>query len=494
MKTPSKSWEEKLSEKMAAYESPVPAGLFNTVIKKREQRKWLANLRKRSRSLWLLLLLLIPFTCHYLNNGTVPVGKNNVGQKEITSENKHSVLLPEAPPLSSDVISLKQSTFSSSEKKINQNNEDAFNKKNVDEKRKSTKNPLVVNSSEESAISGTFYNTSKISQKEKSAGATQQDDSMLPVISTVSQPFQLVESSNKNFNANQSNFETEFIASLPLNAQNLFYENNRTASKIFSEKSSNELIDSTAAIEISQTSWNLHWSLEALFAPDLSFQQLTDQPNDSLTLIDWNKQMEKSFTTGVRFSLNFDVGLFMKSGLLYSTEQSSFTLQKNWEVAVITDSTYFYTIWSPFKDPVQVFFSDTVISSTDSLASYASSITYSYWNIPLLIGYTFELQKFQISAQSGVILNASFAQKGSSINPETLEPVTLPESGTSFFRNRAALSYYAGIESEYRFNEHIGIFAEPYFQIQLKPITGDAAPVEQQLHKFGLNTGIKFSF
>jgi hypothetical protein len=192
--------------------------------------------------------------------------------------------------------------------------------------------------------------------------------------------------------------------------------------------------------------------------------------------------------------LNFDGGMFLKSGITYSKEQSSFTMQKAWKVPVILDSSYYYTIWSPFEDPQYVFFSDTIITSRDSMATYASSITYSYWNIPLLLGYAWKLNKFEIGIQSGVVINAKFTKQGSSIDPQTLEPVTMPENSASFFRNRASLSLYAGVINEYRFNKHIGIFAEPYFQWQLKPITTEAAPVEQRLHQFGLNTGIKYSF
>ncbi|HUM45715.1 MAG TPA: hypothetical protein PLD84_02230 [Chitinophagales bacterium] len=489
MKIPSKSWDEKLREKISDYESTVPDDLFKTVIKKREQRKWIAALRKRSRSLWLLLLLLIPFTCHYVKNSPAPVIEILTTESKTVPEKNQSAVSPVESNRSVNNVSPVQSGPYATTKKIDSSSTTQDNQNISPTKSK-------ARFSDESIGSGNFHNTSKISKDEKSPATSEEYYLFTASVDAVSKA---EDNTSVIPDSQPGNTEIVSIPVLPLNNQKLYYEKNTPVQmtstfKIDISQKVDGTNDSAAEIEISPTSWDLHWSAEAFFSPDLSFQQLTDHSNDSLTLTDWNRRMEKSFTTGLRFSLNFDGGFFLKSGLTYSKEQASFTLQKTWAVPVILDSTYYYTVWHPFEDPQYVFYSDTTITSRDSVASYASSITYSFLNIPLLVGYTFDFNKFHIGVQSGVIFNAQFSKQGSSIDPQTLEPVSLPENNTSFFRNRASMSFYAGIENEYRFNEHIGIFAEPYFQMQPKPVTTDAAPVEQRLHKFGLNTGIKFSF
>ena len=82
MKTTFKNWDEKLRERLGELESPVSDNLFNAAMKKREQRKWMVALRKKSRGLWLLLLLLVPFTCTYLRNNTTPAIENSVNNRE----------------------------------------------------------------------------------------------------------------------------------------------------------------------------------------------------------------------------------------------------------------------------------------------------------------------------------------------------------------------------------------------------------------------------
>ncbi|MEO6168261.1 MAG: hypothetical protein ABIO46_14880 [Chitinophagales bacterium] len=496
MKIPSKSWDEKLREKMGDYESPVPDDLFKTVIKKREQRKWIAALRKRSRSLWLLLLLLIPLTCHYVKNSPVPVIEKITGERKTTPEKNQSARSPVESNRSVNNVSPGQSGPYATSKKNDSSSTGEKNEVHAQDNQKFSPRKSKARFSDESIGTDNFDNISKISKEEKLPATSDEYFLFTASVDAVSQ----AENSTPVLPDSQpGNTEKISIPALPLNNQKLDDEKNSpvimtSTFKIDISQKVDGTDDSAAVIEISPTSWGLHWSAEAFFSPDLSFQHLTDHSNDSLTLTHWNKRMEKSFTTGLRFSLDFDGGFFLKSGLTYSKEQASFTLQKTWVVLVILDSTYYYTIWHPFEDPQYVFYSDTTITSRDSVASYASSITYSFLNIPLLVGYTFDFNKFHIGVQSGVIFNAQFSKQGSSIDPQTLEPVTLPENNTSFFRNRGSLSIYAGIENEYRFNEHIGLFAEPFFQMQLKPITSDAAPIEQRLHKFGLNTGIKFSF
>lgn len=496
MKIPSKSWDEKLREKIGELESPVPDDLFKTVIKKREQRKWISALRKKSRSLWLLLLLLIPFTCHYLKNSPPSIVENISGKSKSAPEKKQSAVSPAESNGPVNSVSRGQSDRYSGSKKTDSNSTGEKNEMHNPDNQNYSTGKSKASVSDKSVAAGSFNNTSRISKKEKSSGNSEDYLLFTASVNPVSQP----EDPDHVAPGSQSgSTEKISIPLLPLNNQRLDYEKNSqiimtSPFKIDISQKVDGTNDSAAVIEISPTSWDLHWSAEAFFSPDLSFQQLTDRSNDSLILTDWNKRMEKSYTTGLRFSLDFEGGFFLKSGLTYSKEQASFTLQKTWAVPVILDSTYYYTIWHPFEDPQYVFYSDTTITSRDSVASYASSITYSFLNIPLLIGYTFDFNKFHIGVQSGVIFNAQFTRQGSTIDPQTLQPVSLPESNASFFRDRASLGIYAGVENEYRFNEYLGIFAEPYFQMQLKPVTTDAAPVEQRLHKFGLNTGIKFSF
>jgi hypothetical protein len=495
MKTPFKNWDEKLRERLGELESPVSDDLFNAAMKKREQRKWLVALRKKSRGLWLLLLLLVPFTCTYLKNNTTPAIENAVNNREqITTDTKLSYPTgsnsntTNNQPATAGNIESAQRLNNAEKNKVRKKESN----KQPSEKATASKKQVTPDISNEINYSGSFKNTSNNSNEIPATFATPAEpQTMLNVQVSNSGGI-----TNLKTQAAGQNAEIFSISSLPVKSNYLFKENYATSLKKSTRitPSSNNVIDSTAAIEISPTSWGLHGSVEGFFSPDLAFQQLTDIAGDSLTLTNWNKRMEKSFTAGLRFALNFDGGMFLKSGITYSKEQSSFTMQKAWKVPVILDSSYYYTIWSPFEDPQYVFFSDTIITSRDSMATYASSITYSYWNIPLLLGYAWKLNKFEIGIQSGVVINAKFTKQGSSIDPQTLEPVTMPENSASFFRNRASLSLYAGVINEYRFNKHIGIFAEPYFQWQLKPITTEAAPVEQRLHQFGLNTGIKYSF
>jgi hypothetical protein len=308
MKTPFKNWDEKLRERLGELESPVSDDLFNAAMKKREQRKWLVALRKKSRGLWLLLLLLllVPFTCTYLKNNTTPAIENAVNNREqITTDTKLSYPTgsnsntTNNQPATAGNIESAQRLNNAEKNKVRKKESN----KQPSEKATASKKQVTPDISNEINYSGSFKNTSNNSNEIPATFATPAEpQTMLNVQVSNSGGI-----TNLKTQAAGQNAEIFSISSLPVKSNYLFKENYATSLKKSTRitPSSNNVIDSTAAIEISPTSWGLHGSVEGFFSPDLAFQQLTDIAGDSLTLTNWNKRMEKSFTDRLALCIEF---------------------------------------------------------------------------------------------------------------------------------------------------------------------------------------------
>ena len=136
-------------------------------------------------------------------------------------------------------------------------------------------------------------------------------------------------------------------------------------------------------------------------------------------------------------------------------------------------------------------FQYSVINERITLPDRTSRNRYSGLDIPLLAGYRLYKNKFEIDANTGVVLNISSAYKGyiSSVNNE---PLNVHKENV--YRNNTSLGYYGSIQFLYHPANRVSLFAEPYLKYQPHNIASSFQPFEERVQKAGVLLGARYRF
>ncbi len=195
-----------------------------------------------------------------------------------------------------------------------------------------------------------------------------------------------------------------------------------------------------------------------------------------------------SFNTGFRLTQKLNDHFFIKSGLQYTQVNQKFT----------------YNTPNVYRDvPVSVQrFISTDAGAVNSFVSVsmARMIGYSVVNVnnhysslelPLLLGYETNGDKFNASVSAGVIFNLHSWYKGS-----ILDTFYQASSIKDFnpYKNNMGMSLYFGVGLSRKLSQRASIFAEPYLQYRLGNMAKSTAPFTQKINVGGLSLGVKYKF
>jgi hypothetical protein len=182
-------------------------------------------------------------------------------------------------------------------------------------------------------------------------------------------------------------------------------------------------------------------------------------------------------------------------------QYQNITTQIGVGLQIVSDN-YGYT--TRFTDTY--FESDTFAYQDDSIGHYTYFIyqrrvdstvvfkadkgaTYYYFQIPLYVGYNFDLKKFSIEPKVGVNLEYLFRSTGSILHVDSSAYSELKNE--NYISNRPNISLVGAVHASYKFNNSTSIFVEPYFSYQFRSIYNSQLWYEQRYKLLGIRAGIR---
>lgn len=117
---------------------------------------------------------------------------------------------------------------------------------------------------------------------------------------------------------------------------------------------------------------------------------------------------------------------------------------------------------------------------------------YKFLNAPLLISYNTNWSKsLSFSVNTGIVINVSSKYKGA-IPSVSSQPMDIGNDNV-YYTNTGIGLYFSGDFSK-SINKKMELFAEPFFQFNLKNMTNSFQPFEQYMDLTGMNLGLRFNF
>ena len=118
---------------------------------------------------------------------------------------------------------------------------------------------------------------------------------------------------------------------------------------------------------------------------------------------------------------------------------------------------------------------------------------YRLFEIPLLVGYQKDFDKWSWGLQTGIVSNISLKTIGIIFSPNN-EFAYLETEQSDYFHSNIGMSYYFGGEGKYLFSEKIALTFSPHYRLFTKSFTNNKNGVSQKYSLTGLNLGVDFRF
>jgi len=116
---------------------------------------------------------------------------------------------------------------------------------------------------------------------------------------------------------------------------------------------------------------------------------------------------------------------------------------------------------------------------------------YYFIDIPISLGYAFDIKRVKIELSSGLSYNLAFMKKGQIIGVDEY-PVDIAKE-KDLFRSNSILNLISSLKVVYPIKNHL-FYLEPNIKYNLKSVTVDENPLEQKYFNYGLKLGTRFSF
>lgn len=230
--------------------------------------------------------------------------------------------------------------------------------------------------------------------------------------------------------------------------------------------------------------------IEVYASPAYSWQK-TDAKAGYENYVSEKKAAEKSsvsFNTGFRLTQKLNDHFFIKSGLQYTQVNQRFTYNTPnvYRDVPITVQRYITTDAGAVNSFVSVSMARMIGYSTVTVNNHYSSL-----ELPVLVGYETNGDKFKAAISAGVIFNLHSWYNGSIV--DTFYNATSIKDFDPY-KNNMGLSLYFGVGLSRKLSERASLFAEPYLQYRLGNMTKSSAPFTQKINLGGLSLGVKYKF
>lgn len=165
-----------------------------------------------------------------------------------------------------------------------------------------------------------------------------------------------------------------------------------------------------------------------------------------------------------------------------------------WHYTYVSDSTIHIkdSVWQNIIDTNLVDIYDSTLKTVyDTLKNKKLRNTYSYIEIPVMVGYEVSYGNFDIALKGGII--TSFLVNTSIASPVSDSTGPVPAGSTPQFKS----IFFSGIFSaavHYKITEHWSIYSEPYYRKCLSDMNVKNTILNQKVNAFGVRVGVRYKF
>lgn len=227
------------------------------------------------------------------------------------------------------------------------------------------------------------------------------------------------------------------------------------------------------------------FDLEILGGPAYAQQILQAKTPESISHLKQRQKSESpalSHSSGFRLAAASNVGLNLRTGLIYTQINDRFTFEVGSRMDVST-------IFGPNGEIIGI---DTIYTEAYE-EQHRNRLK--FIEIPLLLGYEQQVGKFRIGVNAGAYLNVHFGAKGAIYSPATQEPIDFGQQGDRnvlpIFEQRATAAWYAGMSIAYNLHSRYSLIAEPYFKSYPRALSSSEYDLQQNYWMTGMQVGMR---
>lgn len=468
-----------LREKLNSYSSPVPAGLFDAMDKKRnEQKKTVLGWYAKAGGVAVALLLV--FGLCYWNTSSDAINT------PIKSEASVAGKMEESKVVIASQNDTQKSTINTS--KLPEN-------KAIDSSEKAVSEKVII------ATSSKIKNTTSLSN-DATSGQNKLQNSTNSSSSSTENTKTVIIPNESSINVTEN---ATTIQDVVVN-QNVAKVAEVDEVKIVEEKLSEEIIadykitnflenkyfasddNYHAAMPRIKCGWEarkVYLYFDALTSIDMAFRELTPKDIDSspyAILRNNTEGMQESFSLGFRASAVTRAGLAMRTGLIFSSIKEPFSQRITSEELTIIETR------NGEGDIISI---DTVTNLV--VEQFQTTNRHKLLDVPLILGYEIDKDKYNISVNGGAYLNITATQEGSILTPdeEIVSILTGSPNRHDAFKTNVGLSLYGSFAINYKITPSIHFIFEPYGRYFMNSFTTDAHELDQNYFIAGMQVGMR---
>ena len=209
-------------------------------------------------------------------------------------------------------------------------------------------------------------------------------------------------------------------------------------------------------------------------------------------LLEHRKQVEKpleALSGGLLFKVNHRSGLYLKTGYQFlRINESLKTTVTITERDTIQDGIQTIII----KDGGDTTFITGPVGLTRNITTRKGIYsTYDWHNVPFLLGYEQQFNRFFLGLEAGVLVNFQSRYSGKMLleNRETLVPVT-----SDFLEHQIGVIYLGGLQFRYRMSPKLSLYTGVQGHFFPESIAADSNPINQKYTLIGGKLGLSYHF
>jgi len=234
------------------------------------------------------------------------------------------------------------------------------------------------------------------------------------------------------------------------------------------------------------------WFMDLYLSPDYAKKSLTGPKQDYIDSRISSESALLSYSGGIMAGYKFNKNVLLKGGINFTSINEKFHIVikdvKNTQTVITID-----TVWN--SDGTYNITRDTTIKEIYGKEDIQKINTYSMIDIPLILGYQFKHNDFNLGLNAGIILNILSFQKGTMLNMNgEVESFDGNSDNPDIFNKNLGVSIYTSAYLGYRINDNVELFVEPKFRYFLKSFTNANYPLTQKYSKFGISLGPRYFF
>ncbi|HEX3024773.1 MAG TPA: hypothetical protein VHP12_06145 [Chitinophagaceae bacterium] len=462
-----KVFDNFIRSKLENYSSPVPGGLWEKIIRDKDQRPKGFWWRNRYGLLTVIAVVVVTaVSLFYVTNQKQNNLKNNTNStltinQASTEQNKKASVNNNS---TTDINTPDQTVTTDAEINSTQASVTASSRKNDN-----ISTGFMINHHKNGLFSFLQNKNSKTNTESSPTNNLENESTLFS--QNEWQNFSSVKNSNAELmSLNKNVYSLNSLHNPPLNLRSIFGLGNDCPSANGNERND--------------------WYLQLYASPDYTMKSLSGNglSNTYLQKKDSTEKMFGGFTVGAKISKNVGDHFILNAGIQYSQLIEKFnlsTVNETRTTVVIVSR----TVIRPQGDTT---FNDTTTVTQIGYAVRKNLNSYKNIEIPIGLGYEFgEVKdKWKVAVNGGVIIHVTSWYNGETLDTSYKVVSVASKGNGGFYKSSTGLSLYGSISLIRKINDKLDVFAEPYFRVGLTPISSSIG-YSQKFNAAGLTLGVR---